>query len=118
MFRRFAGLGLSESVPDHSSFWRFRNLPEEEQLYQPLLIEINQQLETKGYFIKQGEVSIIDASIIKAKQNRPNKGKDGNKTQDKEAAYNAKAESDGNRKTTYGFKTHNMKRSLAIHMVG
>lgn len=73
MFRRFAGLGLSESVPDHSSFWRFRNLLEEEQLYQKLLEEINQQLEAKGYLIKQGEVSIIDASVIKAKQNRPKK---------------------------------------------
>jgi IS5 family transposase len=106
MFRRFAGLGLSESVPDHSSFWRFRNLLEEEQLYQPLLKEINQQLQIQGYIIKQGEVSIIDASVIKAKQNRPNKGKDGNNTQDKEAAYNVKAGSDGKRKTTYGFKTH------------
>jgi len=106
MFRRFAGLSLSESVPDHSSFWRFRNLLEEEQLYQPLLEEINQQLQAKGYIIKEGEVSIIDASVIKAKQNRPKKGKDGNNTQDKEAAYNVKAGSDGKRKTTYGFKTH------------
>jgi IS5 family transposase len=62
MFRRFAGLSLSESVPGHSSFWRFRNLLEEEQLYQPLLEEINHQLQTKGYMIKQGEVSIIDAN--------------------------------------------------------
>lgn len=106
MFRRFAGLGLSESVPDHSSFWRFRNFLEEEQLYQPLLSEINRQLAVKGYLIKQGEVSIIDASVIKAKQNRPNKGKDGNNTQDKEAAYNVKAGSDGKQKTTYGFKAH------------
>lgn len=32
--------------------------------------------------------------------------KDGNNTQDKEAAYNVKAGSDGKRKTTYGFKAH------------
>jgi len=106
MFRRFAGLSLSESVPDHSTFWRFRNLLEEEQLYQPLLEEVNRQLQVQGYIIRQGEVSIIDASVIKAKQNRPNKGKDGNNTQDKEATYNVKAGSDGKRKTTYGFKTH------------
>ena len=44
--------------------------------------------------------------MIKAKNNRPNKGKDGGNTQDKEAAYNVKNGSDGKRKTTYGFKAH------------
>ena len=106
MFRRFAGLSLSERVPDHSSFWRFRNLLEEEQLYQPLLAEINQQLHQQGYLLKQGEVSIIDASVIKAKQNRPNKDAQGNNTQDPEAAYNVKTASDGKKKTTYGYKAH------------
>ncbi|MDP0561137.1 MAG: transposase [Candidatus Endonucleobacter sp. (ex Gigantidas childressi)] len=24
LFRRFTGLDISESVPDHSTFWRFR----------------------------------------------------------------------------------------------
>lgn len=106
MFRRFSGLGLSESVPDHSGFWWFRNLLEEEQLYQPLLEDINQQLQAKGCAIKQGEVSIIDASVIKAKQNHPNKGKDVNNIQDEEAAYNVKDGAYDKRKTTYGFKTH------------
>jgi len=106
MFRRFAGLGLSESVPDHSTFWRFRNLLEKESLYQLLLQEINIQMQLKGFIIKQGEVSIIDASVIKANQNRPHNGKDGKNTQDKEAAYNVKTASDGKQKTTYGFKAH------------
>ncbi len=44
--------------------------------------------------------------MIKAKNNRPNKDKQGNNTQDKEAAYNVKNGSDGMRKTTYGFKAH------------
>ena len=30
LFRRFIDLSLSESVPDHSTFWRFRNLLEAE----------------------------------------------------------------------------------------
>jgi len=51
-------------------------------------------------------VSIIDASVIEAKQNRPSKDKNGNNTQDPGAAYNVKAGSDGKRKTTYGFKAH------------
>jgi len=106
LFRRFVGLSLSERIPDHSTFWRFRNLLEELQLNEDLLEEINLQLGDKGLRIRSGEISIIDASVIKAKNNRPNKGKDGENTQDKEAAYNVKNGSDGKRKTTYGFKAH------------
>ena len=94
LFRRFVGLSLSECIPDHSTFWRFRNLLEELRLNEDLLEEINLQLGDKGLFIRSGEISIIDASVIKAKNNRPNKGKDGGNTQDKEAfadsAYKSK----------------------------
>ena len=106
LFRRFVDLSLSESVPDHSTFWRFRNLLEDTGLLETLLEEINAQLAVKGLLIRSGEVSIIDASVIKAKQNRPKKDKNGNNTQDPEAAYNVKQGSDGKIKTTYGFKTH------------
>lgn len=106
LFRRFVDLSLSESVPDHSTFWRFRNLLETNGLLEKLLEEINVQLSHQGLLIQQGEVSIIDASVIKAKQNRPKKDKHGKNTQDPEAAYNVKQGSDGKRKTTYGFKTH------------
>ncbi len=106
LFRRFVGLSLSERIPDHSTFWRFRNLLEELQLNESLLDEINLQLGDKGLLIRSGEISIIDASVIKAKNNRPNKRKDGENTQDKEAAYNVKNGSDGKRKSTYGFKAH------------
>jgi IS5 family transposase len=106
LFRRFVGLGLSEGVPDHSTFWRFRNLLEELNLYEPLLEEVNLQLGDQGLIIRSGEISIIDASVIKAKNNRPNKDKQGNSTQDKEAAYNVKNASDGKRQTPYGFKAH------------
>jgi len=106
LFRRFVGLSLSECIPDHSTFWRFRNHLEKLRLNEDLLEEINLQLGDKGLLIRSGEISIIDASVIKAKNNRPNKGKDGENTQDKEAAYNVKNGSDGKRKTTYGFKAH------------
>lgn len=106
LFRRFVGLSLSERIPDHSTFWRFRNLLEDLELNEHLLEEINLQLGDKGLLIRSGEISIIDASVIKAKNNRPNKGKDGENTQDQEAAYNVKNGSDGKRKTTYGFKAH------------
>jgi len=106
LFRRFVDLSLSESVPDHSTFWRFRNLLEKENLLESLLNEINVQLANQGLLIRTGEVSIIDASVIEAKQNRPKKDKKGKNTQDPEAAYNVKQGSDGKLKTTYGFKTH------------
>lgn len=106
LFRRFVDLSLSKSVPDHSTFWRFRNLLETEGLYKILLEEINQQLSQQGLFVRSGEVSIIDASVIEAKQNRHGKGNDGKNTQDPEAAYNVKNRSNGKRKTTYGFKAH------------
>lgn len=106
LFRRFIELDIAESVPDHSTIWRFRQLLESDSLMATLLAEINEQLANQSLYIRSGEVSIIDASVIEAKQCRPNKKKDGSTTQDSEAAWNVKAGSDGKRKSTYGFKAH------------
>lgn len=106
LFRRFIGLSLSETVPDHSTLWRFRNNPKIVALQEQLLTEINEQLSEKSLLIKAGTISIVDASVIKAQRNRPNKDKDGNNTQDPEADYSVKTGSDGKMKTTYGYKVH------------
>jgi IS5 family transposase len=106
MFRRFIDLSLSENVPDHSSIWRFRNLLNTEGLLEPLLEQINMHLEQNSIIVSLGSINIIDATVIEAKQSRKRKGKDGNNTQDDEAAYNVKIAADGKRKTTYGFKMH------------
>lgn len=106
LFRRFIGLSLSENVPDHSTLWRFRNKPEIQTLMESLLGEVNQQLSEKGLYIKSGEISIVDASVIQAQRNRPYKGVDGKNTQDPEAGYSVKVAADGKLKTTYGFKAH------------
>ena len=106
LFRRFVSLPFSEGTPDHSSFWRFRQILEKQALMSPLLEELNQQLAEQGLFIKEGTVSIIDASVIEAKQCRPNKSKTGESTQDPEAGWNVKTASNGKKKSTYGFKTH------------
>ena len=90
LFRRFVGLSLAGSVPDHSSIWRFRQLLEKQGLMASLLAEINRQLSIQGLYIRAGEISIVDASVIQAQRNRPNKDKDGNNTQDPEADWNAK----------------------------
>ena len=106
MFRRFIDLSLSERVPDHSSIWRFRQLLNTEKLLEPLLEQINTHLEQNGVIVSLGSINIIDATVIEAKQSRKRKDKDGNNTQDSEAAYNVKTAADGKRKTTYGFKMH------------
>ena len=71
-----------------------------------LLAQINRQLSIQGLYIRAGEISIIDASVIQAQRNRPNKDKDGTNTQDPEAGWNVKQGSDGKRKSTYSFKAH------------
>jgi len=97
---------LASLSPDHSTLWRFRNLLEEGGLFKQLLDAINQQLSEQSLLIRSGEVSIIDASVIEAKNARPRKDKDGNNTQDKDAGWNVKQGSDGKKKTTYGYKAH------------
>lgn len=106
LFRRFAGLDISESVPDHSTFWRFRQKLETLNLMNELLNEINAQLSEQGLYIKSGKVSIVDASVIRAKQCRPKIGRSGHSTQDPEVQWNVKADSDGKRKSTYGYKAY------------
>lgn len=106
MFRRFINLGLSEGVPDHSTIWRFRNTLTQQGLLDDLLAEVNRQLSAKGLYLKTGEVSIVDAAVIEAKQSRPRKGKDGRNTQDSEAGYNVKVAANGKKTSTYGYKAH------------
>lgn len=106
MFRRFVNLSLSEGVPDHSTIWRFRNLLDKRALLEPLLSEVNRQLSAQGLFIKTGEISIVDATVIEAKQSRPRKNAKGENTQDAEAGYNVKVAANGKKTSTYGYKAH------------
>ncbi len=52
------------------------------RLIEPLFNQINEQLAQQNIFIKAGSVSIIDASIVEAKNKRPKKGKHTDNTQD------------------------------------
>ncbi len=106
LFRRFVQLSLSDSIPDHSTIWRFRNLLSDKGLLTPLLDQINHYLSAASLIVKHGSISIIDATVIEAKQSRPKKNKKGKNTQDPEAAYTSKLSADGKRKTTYGYKLH------------
>ena len=106
MFRRFVGLNLSDSIPDHTTIWRFREALKNEQLFDQLLLEIQDQLAQKSLFIQHGSISIVDASVIEAQRCRPNKDKNGNNTQDQAAGYTSKIFADGQKKSCYGFKAH------------
>ena len=63
-FRRFAGIPLPESVPDHSSIWRFREELARRDLAARLLAEVNRQLDAKGLVLRRG--TLIDATILEA----------------------------------------------------
>jgi IS5 family transposase len=66
LFRSFVALDITESVPDRSAFWRFRQALERLNLMDKLLNEINRQLADQGLYIKSGGVSIVDVSVIEA----------------------------------------------------
>ena len=50
-FRRFAGLGLEETIPDHTVINRFRNLLIEKGLREKLFGELDRQLDTAGLIL-------------------------------------------------------------------
>ena len=62
--RRFAGLRLSEPIPDESTILHFRHLLERHQLGQGLFEEIKGHLEEQGVRLREG--TIVDATIIEA----------------------------------------------------
>lgn len=66
-FRRFVGLSLSDSVPDHSTISRFRSLLGNH--YSGLLLVLNSQLESRGLMVKQG--TLIDASFVGSSTRNP-----------------------------------------------
>ena len=98
-FRRFAGIPLSESVPDHSSVWRFREELARRGLAERLLAEVNRQLDAKGLILRRG--TLIDATILEAAV-RPPAGDAGEVSpRDPQAGWTKK-----NGKSRFGYKAH------------
>lgn len=106
VFMDFIGLSISEKGPDHSTINRFRNRLIQDGLIETLFNEVNTQLQEQGLIILNGQVSIVDATVIEAARSRPKKDKDGNCTQDPEAGFSTKKNAAGKLSTTYGFKAH------------
>ena len=100
-FRRFAGLSLSDPVPDHSTLWRFRAALEASGLAEAVFAEITRQFEAKGLIVKQG--TLIDASLVRARARPAGQRRDGTprRAADPDAAWGAKGKT-----KVFGYKIH------------
>jgi transposase, IS5 family len=97
-FRRFVGLSLEESVPDHTVLNRFRNLLIAEELLDKLFVELDGQLEKAGVMLKRG--TMLDATLIEAVSRPPS---------DERASHDADAKfsrPQGKGGSTFGYKAH------------
>mgnify|MGYP003500586515 FL=1 len=68
--RHFAGLKLSEAIPDETTILNFRHMLEESDLAEDIFTQINAHLSRKGLLLKRG--SIVDATIIAAPSSTKN----------------------------------------------
>ena len=68
--RNFAGLKLSEPIPDETTILNFRHMLEESDLAQDIFKLVNAHLARKGLLLKKG--SIVDATIISAPSSTKN----------------------------------------------
>ena len=100
-FRRFAGLGLDEAVPDHSTISRFRTLLAGRGLAEAAFVLVTSQLDDRGVTIKGG--TLIDATVIEAAAAEPPRQKGGGRSEaDPDAAWVKRA--DGSAR--FGYKLH------------
>jgi IS5 family transposase len=98
-FRRFAGLALTDGVPDHSTICRFRNLLIGEGLLERLFAELDRQLEKAGVILKRG--TMLDATVIETSAARPPMG--GTSSSDPDARFTRREGKQGSR---FGYKAH------------
>ena len=99
-FRRFAGLGLGEPVPDASTLCRFRQALLAAGLQDRLLAEVNRQLDGQGLILRIG--TMIDASLVAADARRPRRGQPVGSGSDPDARWASRA----NGRTCFGYKMH------------
>jgi len=95
-FRRFAGLALTDAVPDHSTICRFRNLLIERGLLEKLFAELDKQLDKAGLILRRG--TMLDATVIETSAARP---RDGHEPSDPDARYVYRPG-----RSRYGYKAH------------
>ena len=100
-FRRFAGFGLDDATPDHSTISRFRTQLTRRGLAAPLFAEVGRQLEARGLLVKQG--TLLDATLLEAQARRPPfaSGPGARSSTDRDAAW---ARTGGS--AHFGYKAH------------
>src|SRR3982751_6052308 len=98
-FRRFAGIPLAESVPDHSSIWRFREQLARRGLAERLLAEVNRQLDARGLVLRRG--TLIDATILDAAVRSPGGDAGEVSPRDPQAGWTKK-----NGESRFGYEVH------------
>ncbi|WCT71985.1 IS5 family transposase [Sphingomonas naphthae] len=100
-FRRFAGLGLDERAPDHSTISRFRTLLADRGLADGIFAEVGRQLDAQGVTIRSG--TLIDATVIEAAAAEPHRQKGGGRSQ---ADPDARWVKSANGQARFGYKLH------------
>jgi IS5 family transposase len=97
-FRRFVGLSLEETVPDHTVLNRFRNRLVGEGLIEKLFGELDRQLDAAGVVLKRG--TMLDATLIEAASARPGRTEP---PRDPDAGF---AKRQGKSGSVWGYKAH------------
>lgn len=97
-FRRFVGLSLEQSVPDHTVLNRFRNRLIADGVLDKLFGELDRQLEQAGVMLKRG--TMLDATVIET-VSRPSSGE--RAATDPDAGFTRRQ---GKAGSLYGYKAH------------
>ena len=97
-FRRFAGLALSDAVPDHSTICRFPNLLVEQGVLEKLFAELDRQLDKAGLILRRG--TMLDATVIESSAARPG---DRQPSSDPDARFTRRQGRSG---SSFGYKAH------------
>lgn len=100
-FRRFAGLGLGDGTPDHSTISRFRAALRAHRLDAALLEEVARQFEARGLILKRG--TLLDATLVSAQARKPSlaQGAGARSSVDPDADWTRKGG-----KSHFGYKAH------------
>lgn len=68
-FRKFCGFALDMTPPDETTFCRFRQALSQNGRAGGLMAELDRQLGSRGFLIKEG--TMIDATLVEAQAKRP-----------------------------------------------
>jgi IS5 family transposase len=101
-FRRFVGLTLEETVPDHTTLNRFRSLLVEAGLLEKLFGELDHQLDKAGLILRRG--TMLDATVIETAARPPSgAAPEVGEVGDPDAGFTRRQGKPG---SSYGYKAH------------